>query len=305
MNRTLPAVCITVLAIWPLITSGIAAEVTYADVAPIMQQQCIMCHSGPGAVRGVRLDTYDGIIKGGDRGAIVRSGDPGASELIRRVKGESAPRMPMTGPPFLNDSQISVLEKWIASGMPAGTMQGPDEDKSDPLAHSLPAGVTFDRIAPILAMRCAKCHTDNGIMGDAPEGYRLTSYDAVTSSEDRARVIPGNPPASELLRRIRGQSLPRMPLDGPPWLSAEEIALVEEWIATGAMNSAAEEAAVPAGARVRLEGTLQESWRLDDLPLEITSRTRIDKNPHPGDRVRIRATVRADGSLEISRIQRR
>ncbi len=264
-----------------------------------------MCHSGPAAVRGVRLDTYDGILEGGDRGDIVKSGDPGASELIRRVKGESTPRMPMTGPPFLNDSQISVLEKWIASGMPEGTMPDPGEDISGPPAHSSTSGVTFDRIAPILATRCAKCHTDNGIMGDPPEGYRLTSYDAVTSSADRVRVIPGNPPASELLRRIRGQSLPRMPLDGPPWLTQEEIELVENWIASGAMNSAGKEAIVPAGARVRLEGTLQEFWRLDDLPLEVTSRTRIDKNPRPGDRIRVRAVLQTDGSLEVDRIQRR
>ena len=84
-----------------------------------------------------------------------------------------------------------------------------------------------------------------------------------------------------------------------------DLALIEDWIASGAMNSTGKEAVVPAGARVRLEGTLRETWLLDDLPLDVTSQTRIDKNPRPGDRIRVRGTVRTDGSLEIDRIQRR
>ena len=30
--------------------------------------------------------------------------------------------------------------------------------------------VTFDEVTPILATRCAKCHTPDGLMGAAPEG---------------------------------------------------------------------------------------------------------------------------------------
>jgi hypothetical protein len=51
-------------------------------------------------------------------------------------------------------------------------------------------------------------------------------------------VVPGHPEASELVRRIRGQALPRMPFDGPPYLSEADIALIVAWIRQGARDAA-------------------------------------------------------------------
>ena len=283
-----------------------AADVSYVDIAPLLQQRCIMCHSGAAAPRGLRLDNLDAIKAGSERGAVVTAGNPQDSELIRRLNGTSVPRMPMTGPPFLADAEIDLFEQWIAAGMPAGT---PLTDQPVDVAvieeTAVASPVTFDNVAAIFATRCAKCHTDNGIMGDPPEAYRLTSYESVISARDRVRVVPGNAAASELLRRIRGQALPRMPFDGPPYLSDAEIAVIEQWIVDGARNSAGEAAPIPAGARVRLHGELQGRWRIDDLTLNITSETRIDKNPSAGDQVRVRGIVQADGSIRVDRVSAR
>ena len=38
------------------------------------------------------------------------------SELVKRLKGISKPRMPKNGPPFLPDADIALVEKWIAGG---------------------------------------------------------------------------------------------------------------------------------------------------------------------------------------------
>jgi len=281
-----------------------AAEVTYAEIAPILEQRCVLCHAGPAAPRGLRLDSLDAIKAGSERGAVAVVGDPANSELIRRLKGSSVPRMPMTGPPFLADTEISLFEDWIAAGMVEGTSAS-IEPVPVPVAAAQDGVVTFDQVAVIFATRCAKCHTDNGLMGDPPEGYRLTSYAAVISASDRVRVVPGNPAASELLRRIRGQALPRMPFDGPPYLDGTEIAVIEQWIADGARDSTGVPASIPVGARVRLHGQLIDRWQLDDLALDITSQTRIDKNPRAGDQVRIRGRVEADGSIEVERIRTR
>ena len=282
--------------------AGGAEEVTYADVAPLLKERCTLCHSGPAAPRALRLDTLDGIKAGSERGAVVTAGDPDNSELIRRLKGSSVPRMPMTGPPFLAATEISLFENWIAAGMPEGAEVVGAASEPIPTDETPMAVVTFDKVAAILATRCAKCHTDNGLMGDPPEGYRLTSYDAVISASDRVRIVPGNTAASELLRRIRGQAQPRMPFDGPPYLAESEIALIEQWIADGAHNSAAVPAPMPVGARIRLHGRLLQRWQLDDLALDITPQTRIDKNPRAGDQVRVRGTLRADGSIRVDRI---
>ena len=98
-----------------------AADVTYTDIEPLLTQRCIMCHSGAVAPRGLRLDSLESLLAGSDQGPVVTSGDAENSELIRRLKGTSVPRMPMTGPPFLEDAEIELFEKWIAAGIPAGT----------------------------------------------------------------------------------------------------------------------------------------------------------------------------------------
>jgi hypothetical protein len=238
------------------------------------------------------------------------AGDPAASELIKRIEGTSLPRMPMTGPPFLTDDEVALFEQWILAGMPAGPAPAAADTGPDEMAGSasLEAGsgpVSYDRVAPILAQRCAKCHTEQGLMGPAPEGYRLASYSDTISTADRVRVVPGNPGASELVRRIRGQARPRMPFDGPPYLAEAEILLIEQWIADGARDSAGTAAPVPAGGRVRLHGRLVSSNRLDDVELVITRSTRLDKSPRAGDYVEVRGVIDTDGRVVVERMRPR
>ena len=278
----------------------------YADVAPIFQKSCVMCHSGQAAPLGLRLDTLEAILEGSSRGAVVKAGAPGESELLRRIKGSSQPRMPMTGPPFLSDDEVGAIERWIEAGMQAGEPVG--ETPAAAAATQRPGvgeKVTYLHVAPIFATRCAKCHTENGLMGPAPEGFRLTSYESTLAAGDRVRVVPGNPGASELLRRVRGQARPPMPMDGPPYLDPDEIQLIEDWISQGAAYAEGAAAAVPAGARLRLHGRLSSATRLDDLDLVIGSGTRIDKNPRRGDYVQVRGRLDAAGRVIVERLRRR
>ena len=46
------------------------------------------------------------------------AGDPAGSELIKRLKGTSLPRMPMNGPPYLADKDVALFERWIREGLP-------------------------------------------------------------------------------------------------------------------------------------------------------------------------------------------
>ncbi len=280
--------------------------VTYADLAPILAQRCVMCHSGSAAPLGLRLDSFESVLKGSANGPVVKANDLSGSELVRRLKGISQPRMPMTGPPFLSDADVALFERWISAGLPEGVVAqvAPPPEPTGP-GPAPSEVVTFLQVAPILAMRCAKCHADMGLMGAAPEGYRLTSYESTLSTADRVRVVPGKPDASELVRRIRGQALPRMPFDGPPYLSGDEIRLIEAWVAQGARDSNGKIAPNPTGATVRLHGTLREGPRLDDLDLVIGAHTRIDKSPKPGDYVEVRGSVDATANVRVERLRRR
>jgi hypothetical protein len=77
------------------------------------------------------------------------------------------------------------------------------------------------------------CHRPDKHKG----GLRLDAYaQLMAGGEDGAVVIPGDPAASEIVRRI---TLPPddddyMPSDGKKPLSAAEIQVIQDWIAGGA-----------------------------------------------------------------------
>ncbi|MDH4874352.1 c-type cytochrome domain-containing protein [Pseudomonas sp. BN515] len=297
----LVTLCLLLLAPAP----AFAQDVTFDDIQPILQSRCVMCHSGEAAPLGLRLTSLDELLKGSSR-PVVKTGDPAASELIRRLKGQSQPRMPMTGPPFLSDTEIALFEGWIAGGLQAGSR--PSNATVPPASLQRPPPgqpVTYSHVAPIFASRCVKCHSPYGLMGSAPEGLLLDSYGAILDRHERVRVVPGSSGASELVRRIRGQSQPQMPYDGPPFLSDEEVRLIADWIDQGARDAEGRPAPSPVGSRVRLQGVLGEGWTLDSVPLAIGPGTRIDKSPGVGDYVEVRGRWGADGRIVVERIRRR
>lgn len=76
-----------------------------------------MCHSGEHAAVELHLDSYEGAITGSKNGPVLIPGDVSSSELIRRVRGESQPRMPFLGYP-LDADEIALLEYWVEAGLP-------------------------------------------------------------------------------------------------------------------------------------------------------------------------------------------
>ena len=167
------------------------------------------------------------------------------------------------------------------------------------------SGASFAPVAAVLVPHCAPCHSPNGRMGPPPEGFIATSYTTLLESGERAWIVPGQPLASELYRRIKGYSLPRMPFDGPPFLSDAEVELVGEWIAAGAPDDSGRPAPLPVGARVRLGGTLSDPWHLDGLPLTVGPETRIDGTMTPGQRLEVRGRIGADGTIAVERVRGR
>jgi mono/diheme cytochrome c family protein len=103
------------------------APVTYvADILPILMDRCFGCHTPGGRspigleIGGLDMSTYSSLRAGGvvsgDR--IVIPGSPCRSLLVDKI--EEYPsfggRMPLTGPPFLDDAQIELIADWIAEG---------------------------------------------------------------------------------------------------------------------------------------------------------------------------------------------
>ena len=297
-------------------TAGAQPAPTYeADLAPILQARCVMCHASAAPSAGLALSGVGALLAGATRGPVVVPGDPDASELVRRLRGDALPRMPLTGPPYLSDEEIDLFVRWIAAGAvpdaapepsaPVAHQSSAAPEPAVPVGHEAPAGpVTFAQAEPILRQHCVRCHTASGVMGPAPEGYRLDSLAEALRSDDRVRVVPFAPDASELVRRVRGHALPRMPLGGPPWLSDAEIDLLVAWVADGARDADGVPAAPPVGAELRLHGTWLADGTLDGLPLDLAG-ARIDDDARRGAAVQVRAVLAADGRIVVERIRGR
>jgi len=142
-------------------------------------------------------------------------------------------------------------------------------------------------------------------MGAAPEGYRLDTYEETLRSEDRARVVPFAPDASELVRRIRGHALPRMPFDGPPFLDDADIERIVAWIENGARDPNGTPAPVPVGANVRLHGTWREDGTLDGLAVRLAADARVEDDAAFGAYVEMRGILGSDGTVIVDRIRGR
>jgi hypothetical protein len=99
----------------------------WAGVSAIFVRRCVMCHSEQAAARGLRLDTYEAAVAGSAKGAVLVPGNTVESELIRRLRGESMPRMPFLSSP-LPPEQIDLIVRWVEAGLP--------ETDNHSLAHS-------------------------------------------------------------------------------------------------------------------------------------------------------------------------
>lgn len=97
---------------------GSDADQHFADkVKPLLESRCISCH-GPDKVKGgLRLDSRDAAIKGGDAGPAVVPGKPSESLLLQAVL-HSKKDLEMPPKEKLTARDIAVLEQWIREGAP-------------------------------------------------------------------------------------------------------------------------------------------------------------------------------------------
>jgi len=90
-------------------------------VQPILAANCVSCH-GPDKAEGkLRLDTIDGIRKGGEDGAVIVAGRGASSELIRRIwlPATHKDAMPPGGRRPVSPADATLLRWWIDRGAPA------------------------------------------------------------------------------------------------------------------------------------------------------------------------------------------
>ena len=93
------------------------AEFFETTIRPLLADNCHACHSArvDTPFGGLRLDSREGLLAGGDTGPAVVPGRPGESALVQRLHGRPV-LMPPTGP--LADEDIEALARWVEMGAP-------------------------------------------------------------------------------------------------------------------------------------------------------------------------------------------
>ncbi len=96
------------------------------EVRTILAHNCYSCHGEAKSKGELRLDKKEFVMKGGENGPVIIAGDPGKSELIRRVSLPTGHKeaMPTKGK-RLSEKDVAVLKFWIEKGAPY-----PDKEKS-------------------------------------------------------------------------------------------------------------------------------------------------------------------------------
>ncbi|MBI3682262.1 MAG: DUF1553 domain-containing protein [Acidobacteria bacterium] len=87
------------------------------DIAPILNANCASCHAAKIKTSDFSIDSLQAVLAGGKKhGRAVIGGHPERSPLVRLIKGELAPRMPVGA--TLAGADIERIEAWIR-GLPA------------------------------------------------------------------------------------------------------------------------------------------------------------------------------------------
>lgn len=210
--------------------TGWAAPVDFTkQIKPILENSCLRCHGPEKPKGGLRLDTHEALLKGGDDGAAVVPGKPMESPLYKLtiLPADSDDLMPPAskgGP--LPKEQTDLLRQWIEEGA-----RWPD---GVTLAAMRKIDFAQD-IQPILEFQCVACHQE----GHSEGGLRLdTRENALKGGDNGPALVPGKSLASMMytltvLRPEHEFLMPPKTKGGP--LSDAQTQMLRDWIDQGAV----------------------------------------------------------------------
>ena len=86
------------------------------SIRPILASHCHECHGSKKQEAGLRLDTRDAVMAGGDSGPAIIPGEPEKSRLVTAIHYGNDLQMPPDGK--LEKEQIAALSNWVKLGAP-------------------------------------------------------------------------------------------------------------------------------------------------------------------------------------------
>lgn len=281
-----------------------AEEVSFSEeIAPVLAAKCGACHIDQR--RGTfSMATYTALMAGSQRGGrVITPGEGVGSVLVDRVQSGDMPR---GGGAQVTPQELATLVRWINQGAKFDG-EKPDQPlrelsagpRTAPGSKPAPMAVKAARlvratgketvsfavdVAPILVSRCSDCHGGDNMSGN----LSLATFTRLLQGGDSGAIVgTADPEESLLIKKLRGTSGQRMPLNRPP-LSDDQIALIATWIREGSKFDGPNpeeriertSAVVRAGratskelSQIRAELAAQ-NWRLalpDEKPSQVTT----------------------------------
>jgi Planctomycete cytochrome C/WD domain, G-beta repeat/Anaphase-promoting complex subunit 4 WD40 domain len=84
------------------------------DILPIIEDNCLRCHSAAVQKGGLVMDTHEDLMIGGENGTVLTPGNASISRLVQMIQAEIDPKMPPKS--TLRPDQIATFKAWIDAG---------------------------------------------------------------------------------------------------------------------------------------------------------------------------------------------
>ena len=192
------------------------AELSDADVLPILRAACSECHSRTTQKAELDVTTPQGLLAGGESGELFKPGSAAESLLFEMV---SDGLMPPEDKPPLTLEQIELIRRWIDGG---ATLSRP-ETVQQPT-------VTQHDVIPIVHRRCTMCHGGVHRMGDLD---MRTPESMQTGGTSGPAFVSGQPNDSRMIQRVTNRECPPAADVGEAGIepmTPDELAVVSAWI---------------------------------------------------------------------------
>lgn len=154
---------------FPALLFAVSAQAFAADTPPdfsevyrLLDERCIECHTADDPEGNLVLETYEGLLKGGEEGKAIEVGKSAESLLMKYVRGEvekdgKKKFMPPGKREKLGPEEIQILSRWIDAGAKPGaglvkkTLEVPKVPPAVPVRASINA-LAFSPQANVVAV---------------------------------------------------------------------------------------------------------------------------------------------------------
>jgi hypothetical protein len=195
----------------PRVSQSADRNVDYStQIKPVLHERCFVCHGALKQRAGLRLDTVELMLKGGDSGPAITPRAASKSILLQRVSSTDVEeRMPPEHEAQpLSPAQIALVRAWIDQGAPAPENETPESDPRDHWAFQAIVRPEVPNVAnqqwvqnPVDAFLSHQ-HQNNGLTPQ-PEALSIVQLRRLYLD------LIGIPPAAEEIAAFEGDLSPK------------------------------------------------------------------------------------------------